>query len=143
MKKFLIIFFLFAKAVSAQMTPEGFHNSKDINLNKIIISNIQTDNIINHTRLNVLATPQSSPIISNFISDIIVQGDTIWFGTGKGISRTTDHGNSFQNYYGTDPFGNDDVSGLAVYRNWVIVGTAYSKLINGDYVPTGTGIKVS
>src|SRR5438067_10985901 len=108
MKKFLIIFFLFAKAISAQMAPEGFHIRMNINLNKIIISNSQTDNIINHTQLNIVAVPQSSPIISNFISDIIVQGDTIWFGTGKGISRTTDHGSSFQNYYETDPFGNDD-----------------------------------
>ncbi len=84
-----------------------------------------------------------SNIISNFISDIIVVGDTIWFGTGKGISRTIDNGASFQNYYGSDPFGTDDVAGIAVFNNWVVVSTATSETINGNNVPKGTGIKVS
>lgn len=84
-----------------------------------------------------------SNIISNFISDIVVVGDTIWFGTGKGISKTYDRGVTFQNYYGSAPFGTDDVAGIAVFNNWVVVSTAISQTINGTSVPTGTGIKVS
>lgn len=92
--------------------------------------------------------PVSSPtIISNFISDIIVikhsGGDTIWFGTGKGIARTTNYGLSFENYYGTQPFGEDDVSGLAVYKNWVVVATAKTVETSVGFQPAGTGIKVS
>lgn len=144
MKKSSLIILLFLySGIYAQIAPNAFHISKNINLNKVVISNNQTDNITNHSRLRIVAEPESSPIISNFISDIIVIGDTIWFGTGKGISRTTNHGVSFQNYYNTAPFGTDDVSGLAVYKNWIVVGTAYSQEINGDFVPTGTGIKVS
>ena len=130
---------------NAQMLPENFKISNDIYKTFKPNENYKKGN-------NLIGRFSSSPvssqtIISNFISDIIVvsnsSGDTIWFGTGKGISRTTNRGVSFQNFYGTEPFGEDDVSGLAVYNNWVVVATAYSQLINEEYVPTGSGIKVS
>lgn len=146
MKKLFLILFLAAFNISnAQMLPENFKISNDIYKTFKPNENYKKGN-------NLIGRFSSSPvlsqtIISNFISDIIVvsnsSGDTIWFGTGKGISRTTNRGVSFQNFYGTAPFGEDDVSGLAVYNNWVVVATAYSQLINEEYVPTGTGIKVS
>ncbi len=89
------------------------------------------------------APVESNVIISNFISDIIVVGDTIWFGTGKGVSRTYNNGLTFQNYYGTPPFNEDDVSGLTVYGKYVVVATAVSKTIDEETFPAGTGIKVS
>lgn len=146
MKKLLLILFLASFNLSfAQMLPENFKISNDIYKTLKPNENYKKRN-------NLIGRFSSSPvssqtIISNFISDIIVvsndAGDTIWFGTGKGISRTTNRGISFQNYYGTEPFGEDDVSGIAVYKNWVVVSTAYSQLIGEEYVPTGTGIKVS
>ena len=148
MKKFLLITLLAAFNLSlsyAQMLPENFKISNDIYKTFKLNENYKKGN-------SLIGRFSSSPvssqtIISNFISDIIVvsndAGDTIWFGTGKGISRTTNRGISFQNFYGTEPFGDDDVSGLAVYQNWVVVATAYSQFVNDAYVPTGTGIKVS
>ena len=146
MKKLLLILILASFNISfAQMLPKDFKISNDVYKKLKPVENYRKGN-------NLIGRFSSSPvssqtIISNFISDIIVVsnggGDTIWFGTGKGISRTTNRGLSFQNFYGTEPFGEDDVSGIAVYKNWVVVATAYSQLVNEDYVPTGTGIKVS
>ncbi|CAN5622190.1 FlgD immunoglobulin-like domain containing protein [soil metagenome] len=92
----------------------------------------------------IQVTPKTSKfIISNFITDILKSGDTTWFATGKGLMRTIDHFNSFQYYRGLEPFGDDDISGLAIYKNLIVVSTATTQKISGDDVPVGTGIKVS
>ncbi len=125
------------------MRPEKYKISQGVDLSKIELSQNQSGKGNGQVLLHVFSAPVSSQIISNFVSDIVVRGDTIWFATGKGLARTTNSGASFQNYYSTDPFGNDDVAGIAVYNNWVVVSTAYSQTINGNDVPTGSGIKVS
>ena len=142
MKKFLIIILLGCVHVSfGQVLPKEFKLGQ---FTKINVQQNQTDqpNII---RYNLRTSPiESNVIISNFISDIIVVGDTIWYGTGKGVVRTYNNGNTFQSYYSTDPFGTDDVSGIAIYKNYVVVGTAYSKKTGeNEYISTGSGIKVS
>lgn len=147
MKKLLIILVLLAfKITLAQVYPLAYKINPNT-YSKFKPDYNHSDNI-NKVLGRYTAAPVSSPtIISNFISDIIVvsssAGDTIWFGTGKGISRTTNRGASFENFYGTEPFKDDDVSGIAIYRNWVVVSTAYSQIVNEEHVPTGTGIKVS
>lgn len=141
MKKILIITLLIGFNFSfAQVLPKEFKLGQ---LQKSQIQN-QTDQP-NRILFNIRTSPiESNVIISNFISDVIVTGDTIWYGTGKGITRTFNFGNTFQNYYGTEPFGNDDVSGITVYKNFIIVATAYSKKTGeNEYTPTGSGIKVS
>lgn len=141
MKKILIILILLSCGISfGQVLPKEFKLGRFAKLN---VQQNQTDqpNII---RYNLRTSPiESNVIISNFISDIIVVGDTIWYGTGKGIVRTYNNGNTFQSYYGTDPFGDDDVAGITVYRNYVIVGTATSRKTSQGTMPVGTGIKVS
>lgn len=144
-KNSIIILLAAVKLSFAQMLPADFKISNDIYKS---LKPDQRSNKPNNLIGRFTAAPTTSQtIISNFITDIITvsnsAGDTIWFGTGKGISRTTNRGLTFQNYYGTEPFKDDDVSGLAVYKNWVVVSTAYSQKINDEYVPTGTGIKVS
>lgn len=127
----------------SQSLPRDFKVSPDVFKN--IAPQVTGDNKVKSFSRFTPTPVTSNIIISNFISDIIVVGggDTIWFGTGKGIARTTNYGISFQNYYGTEPFGDDDVSGIAIYKNWVVVGTAYSQEIDGTFFPTGSGIKVS
>lgn len=85
----------------------------------------------------------SATPISNFITDILLNGDTIWFATGSGIMKSVDNLSSFLSYAGLSPFGNDDISGFNINRNVLAVATAVSQEINGSSVPTGTGIKVS
>lgn len=147
MKRLSIIALILSGTLLSQIAPVDFRIDKSVYSKfKPVQKNYSNkpNNLIG--RYSVI--PQSSQtIISNFVSDIITisnpNGDTIWFGTGKGISRTVNRGQSFENFYGTDPFGEDDVSGIAVYKNWVVVATAFSQEIDGAFVPTGSGIKVS
>lgn len=81
--------------------------------------------------------------VSNFITDIFINGDTVWFATGSGIMRTINHFASFQHYYGLEPFGKDDVSGFCVRNSIVAVATATTKQVNDENIPMGTGIKIS
>jgi len=145
MRKLSVILILIFTGVSySQVYPSEF---KIVTPLFIVKQNNINDNTPKVLGRFSVAPENSQTIISNFISDIIVVenpvSDTIWFGTGKGISRTTNYGISFQNYYGIPPFGEDDVSGIAVYKNWVVVATANSKEVNDETVPFGTGIKVS
>ena len=53
----------------------------------------------------IVVTPVNQPYpSSNFITDIIINGDTVWFGTGSGIMRTTNNFNTFESYFGLDTF---------------------------------------
>ncbi len=92
----------------------------------------------------VLAVPvKFATPTSNFITDILKSGDTVWFGTGNGLMRSTDHFKTFDGYYGIAPFGEDDIAGFILEGKVFVASTAISQEINGSPVPTGTGIKVS
>ncbi|RPI17006.1 MAG: hypothetical protein EHM58_10840 [Ignavibacteriae bacterium] len=142
MKKVLILYIiLFVGTAYSQVMPKEYK----LDARKFTDKQLsQLDAVNNIYGKRLTAVPEPTPsIISNFISDILVAGDTIWFGTGKGVSRTTNNGVSFQNYHGLEPFGDYDVSGIAVYKNFVVVATAESRDVNGETEPAGTGIKVS
>jgi hypothetical protein len=92
----------------------------------------------------VVANPNKSKYpISNSVVRMLTVGDTIWFQSGSGLMRTIDHFNSFENYYGVEPFGNEDLSGIAIYQNLIVVSTLTVEELNGESIQTGTGIKVS
>ena len=100
----------------------------------------QSDRFVSST----VVTPNNRRCpISNFITDIYRSGDTVWFATGSGIMRTRDMFNSFDNYVGLAPFGEDDIAGFALKDNVIAVATAISEEIGSESVATGTGIKVS
>lgn len=129
----------------------------------ILTAGISNSQVLNYPDSYILSSKSFSPVIhsvkdlppvtavpvrtkypiSNFITDILLSGDTVWFATGNGIMRTTDRFNTFENYFGVQPFGNDDVSGFTFLKNVFVVSTAISKEIGGEFIPTGTGIKVS
>ena len=107
--------------------------------------------INNFTQKNSLSKYSSIPVfpntskypVSNFITDIFRNGDTVWFATGSGIMRTIDNFKSFQSYYNLFPFNNDDISGFSVNGKIIAVATATSQNINGEDVAVGTGVKIS
>src|SRR6266542_473720 len=100
MRKYLILLSLILCKLSfAQNLPIQFRIAG--NISNINPSYVQSNKLFQSVRS---APVTSATIISNFISDILVAGDTIWFGTGKGICRTVNNGVSFQNYYNTEPF---------------------------------------
>ena len=76
--------------------------------------------------------------------DIITRGDTVWLGTSRGVSVSFDRGENWTNFYGTSPFGSDNISALA-YNNydgtvWAATATSVEGVGGGD-VPKGTGLK--
>ena len=85
----------------------------------------------------------SSTQLSNSITDIVIVNDTVWLGTGKGLSRSTNGGRSWENYYETPEFGKDDISAIAVRGKEVWVALAHSVDRDGNSLPEGGGLRYS
>jgi photosystem II stability/assembly factor-like uncharacterized protein len=80
---------------------------------------------------------------SNSINDIITISDTVWIATSKAISKSTDRGASWRNFYGSEVFGSESSSGIA-YRNGVfIASTAHSIEKDNTSFPEGSGIRLT
>jgi hypothetical protein len=93
---------------------------------------------------NYLSKITSSNPVSNSILDIITRGDTVWLGTSRGVSVSYDRGENWTNFYGTSPFGEDDISALAFnkYDGSIWAATAATASApGGGTVPKGTGLK--
>ena len=120
--KLVIIFFITINFLSyAQPNPYDFHLKGEKNL----LSKIS------------YSTPTS-----NSISDIIAVSDTVWLGTSRGVSVSFDRGNNWTNFYGTSPFGEDNVSAIGYNKGVVWVATATNAdAPDGGTVPKGTGLK--
>ena len=117
----LLFISLFVIEVSAQLKPESF--------------NLPTDE-------NYFSKITSSTPVSNSILDIIAIGDTVWLGTSRGVSVSFDRGENWTNFYGTSPFGTDNVSALGYDNGVVWAATATSvEGTGGGTVPKGTGLK--
>jgi len=142
MRKYLFILsLLIANAGFSQSLRENI----DFNIIPSLLKNSpQESNRNGANTFMTLVTPNISKTpISNFITDILLNGDTVWIATGNGLMRTIDNFNSFQYYTGLDPFGEDDIAGFNLNRNVIAVATAVSQEINGESIPVGTGIKIS
>jgi hypothetical protein len=125
MIKLIFNFFLVLMVfeVSAQIKPESFELSGDKNfLSKITASNPT----------------------SNSILDIVTIGDEVWLGTSRGVSVSYDRGFNWTNFYGTSPFGDDNISALAYNKYdgsiWAATATSVSAP-GGGTVPKGTGLR--
>lgn len=83
--------------------------------------------------------------VSNTINDILTIGDTVWLATSRGLSKTTDNGASWTNYYGTDAFGSESVSALAYDKatHSIWASLAHSTDANGSTLPEGSGLRFS
>jgi len=123
-KVFINLFLLlFIAEVFAQLKPESFDLTSDKNfLSKITASNPT----------------------SNSILDIVTIGDEVWLGTSRGVSVSYDRGGNWTNFYGTSPFGDDNISALAYNKYdgsiWTATATSVPGPGGGD-VPKGTGLK--
>ena len=90
------------------------------------------------TSTSSLLTP-----LSNSVTDIVISGTTIWLGTGKGLSRSTDGGLTWTNYYGQPSFGEEDISAIAIHNSDVWVATAHDTTVDGSSLPVGSGLRYS
>ncbi|MGE5402122.1 MAG: hypothetical protein ACM3S2_17120 [Ignavibacteriales bacterium] len=79
--------------------------------------------------------------LGNSITDIITVGDTVWLGTSRGLSRSTDRGLSWTNYYGKEPFGEEEITSMAYFKGMLWVATNHIENINDEDIFTGSGLK--
>jgi ligand-binding sensor domain-containing protein len=87
--------------------------------------------------------PSSSLPLTNSINEIIVQKDTVWFGTEKGLSLTSDGGITWTNFSGTAAFDNKGISAIAIKDNTIWVATGYTTKLGDEDVQTGGGLHYS
>lgn len=83
--------------------------------------------------------------LSNGINDILLVGDTLWLATTRGLSRSTDKGATWKNYYESPSFGTESITALAYdfQTGTIWASTAHTREITGQRLPEGSGIRVS
>jgi hypothetical protein len=84
-------------------------------------------------------------LAGNGISDIKEGKGVLWFGTGHGLSRTTDQGAMFESFGTGQGIGHGSVSGLWVNGDTVIVATATDTLtkVSSQSLSKGTGLSIT
>ncbi len=120
----IIVLVFLSKSNYGQFNPESFSLSGD-------------DKIYKSSDL----TPAS-----NSISDIVTipNTDVVLLGTSRGLSLSTDRGNSWKNFYNTEPFGDVSISAIAYnkYDGSIWTATARSvEVAGGSTLPAGQGLK--
>jgi len=106
-----------------------------------LLAQITLDSYHFNNERKSLSKINSSNPISNSILDVIAIGDTVWLGTSRGVSVSFDRGENWTNFFGTSPFGNDNVSAIGYDKGTFWAATAQTvEGIAGD-VPAGTGLK--
>ena len=83
----------------------------------------------------------NSPISSNSVSDIITIGDTIWVGTGQGVSYSTDNGNNWTNFTNDKTFGTESISAIGYYDGIFWAATALDTNTSQGVMPRGGGLR--
>jgi len=87
--------------------------------------------------------PNSSLPLTNSINDILVQQDTVWFGTEKGLSFTSNGGTTWSNFSGTATFDTKGISAIAIKDNNIWVATGYTTKLGDESIQTGGGLHYS
>jgi len=82
-------------------------------------------------------------LLSNGISDIAIENDYIWLGTGKGLSLTTDKGNSFTTFGVQDNIGKGSVSAIGINEGIIWVATGFDTNTTSGKVDAGSGLSYS
>jgi hypothetical protein len=91
-----------------------------------------------------LTSSQSNPLPqSNSFDKIVPRGDTIWLGSGRGLSFTTDAGRSWRLFTDAETFDGKGVSAIAVRGNTIWVASAYTTVTDNQSYPTGGGLHYS
>ncbi len=80
----------------------------------------------------------------NSADRILIQDkNTIWLGTGSGLSKSTDNGLTWTNFRDVKPFNKESISALGYYDNTIWVATWHMEYPFNDPVPVGSGLKYS
>jgi photosystem II stability/assembly factor-like uncharacterized protein len=93
--------------------------------------------------LPVAAQPLSG-LRSNSVTDIVIHNDQIWLGTGKGLARSNDGGQTWVTYTTADGLPRGGVSAIAIRDDIIWVATAFDSLTkDAGELTTGGGLAYS
>ncbi len=88
-------------------------------------------------------TSTSSLPPSNTVNKVVHSGDTVWVGTGKGLSLTTDAGKSWLRMTATETFDEKGVSAVAIRGDRIWAATAFTSKHDNESIQTGHGLHYS
>ncbi|MCF8395020.1 MAG: hypothetical protein K9H06_14065 [Melioribacteraceae bacterium] len=121
MKKVFVLLLILTGISFAQINPEMYNLSAD----------------------NIGKASGDTPL-SNSITDIMIIGDTIWIGSSRGLSRSTDNGTSWTDYWNTPSFGGEAIIALGYHNKTVWVSTGHNEDgVGGESVIPGSGYRFS
>jgi len=89
-----------------------------------------------------VSTVMSSLPPSNSASHFETSGDTLWFGTSKGLTRSIDGGETWETFADKN-FDHPGVSSLAVQGDRIWAGTVFDEKVGDGFVQTGAGYSFS
>ncbi len=87
--------------------------------------------------------PQSSLPQTNVVNDIVAKGDTVWFGTDKGLDRLNGQTSLWSHFANTGTFDSKGISAIALHDEIIWVATAYSVTLNDQSMAAGGGLHYS
>jgi len=81
--------------------------------------------------------------LSNSASVAARERGTLWFGTARGLTRTTDDGASWTHYASAQTFDDKGISAIAVRGDTIWVAIGYSERRDGSTIQIGGGLHFS
>ena len=87
-----------------------------------------------------------SGLVGNGITDIAISDGVIWLGTGKGLSRSSDSGQTWESFDQAHGLGKGGISAMWVNGDTIWVATAYDTLIpsvSEESIDAGGGLSYS
>jgi photosystem II stability/assembly factor-like uncharacterized protein len=81
--------------------------------------------------------------LSNSITDIITDGNIVWLGTSRGLSKTEDDGITWMNYFNAPDFSDESIIALGESNGIIWATLGHSREINGSLLPEGSGLVYS
>jgi len=92
---------------------------------------------------NRLSKTSDQTPASNTIEKILIQDNIIWLATGEGLSKSTDNGDSWTNYFNTEKFGTESISAIGYSAGTIWAATWHFEDRLGTSTPVGSGLRYS
>ncbi len=108
---------------------------------QILFAQINPNNFLLGDELLLLKSQSNPTPASNSIGSIITICDTVWLGTSRGISLSTDRGETWTNFYGIETFGTESIFAIGYDDGvfWAATGHAFQS--GNQSLPEGSGLR--
>jgi hypothetical protein len=108
----------------------------------VMIVSVSQGQVLNKSLLRRSEKSGSGPT-SNGINDIKILEEDVWIAAGRGLSRTTDDGQTWTQYTRADGMGRGGISALAVNQDMIWVATVFDTLTDLGENIAGGGLSYS